>query len=162
MMFSHCEFYGTPENRMVGVHLYGLRHEIYNAFETSLKMSYKDIMCWLNQHDYGDDVTMLRDACEHLVASGVYYGSLACYDSLGAMLLRYYTTEQLAQMWAPYGVVEVRRNPYSIAPYGAGLWLKVVELPQSWTEGMSEYLHLQRFILAEKRKEGVEDDGLPF
>lgn len=118
MMFEHCEFYGTPENRMKGVHLYGVHHEIYESFKTSLKMSHKIIMCWLNQHDYGDEVTMLRDACEYLVMKGTYYGSLASYGSLGAMLLKYYTLQELTKMWAPYGV-EVRRNPYS-----HGLWVE--------------------------------------
>lgn len=115
-MFEHSEFYGTPENRMKGIHLYGVHHEVYLSFKTSLKMSYKDILCWLNQHDYGDDVTMLRDACEYLVMEGAYYGSLE--GSLGAMLLKHYTLEELTQMWALYGI-EVRRNPYS-----HGLWIE--------------------------------------
>ena len=141
MMFEHSEFYGTPENRMIGVHLYGIHHEIYMSFRTSLKMSHKDIICWLNQHDYGDEVTMLRDACEYLVMEGAYYGSLACYGSLGAMLLKYYTLEELTQMWAPYGVVEVRKNPYSTAPYGCGLWVKVKVKPiNNLVEGADEDL----------------------
>lgn len=124
MMFEHFEFYGTPENRMKGVHLYGIHHEIYEFFKTSLKMSHKDILYWLNQHDYGDEVTMLRDACEYLVMKGAYYGSLACYGSLGAMLLKYYTLQELTQMWASFGVTEVRVNPYAVAPTGCGLWIK--------------------------------------
>lgn len=114
MMFEHCEFYGTPENRMKGIHLYGVHHEIYISFKTSLKMSNKDILCWLNQHDYGDNVTMLRNACEYLVMEGAY----CSLGSLGAMLLKYYTLEELTQMWVPYGV-EVRKNPYS-----RGLWIE--------------------------------------
>lgn len=117
-MFEHSEFQGTPENRIKGIHLYGVHHEIYLSFKTSLKMCHRDIMCWLNQHDYGDSITILRDACEHLVMKEAYYGSLTCYGSLGAMLLKYYTLEELIQLWAPYGV-EVRKNPYS-----RGLWIE--------------------------------------
>lgn len=132
MMFEHSEFYGTSENRMIGVHLYGIHHEIYMSFRTSLKMSHKDIICWLNQHDYGDEVTILRDACEYLIMKGAYYGSLNSF--LGAMLLNYYTFKELTKMWAPFGVIEVRRNPYSV-----GLWVKVKPI-NNFVEGAAEDL----------------------
>lgn len=136
MMFEHSEFYGTPENRMKGIHLYGVHHEIYLSFKTSLNMPNKDIMCWLDQHDYGDNITMLRDACEYLVMERAYYGSLA--GSLGAMLLKYYTSEELTKMWAPYGV-EVRRNSYSTTPDGCGLWVRVKPI-NNLIEGADEDL----------------------